>query len=177
MGDSRYELDRDDRIVVVNGGWREFARANGAAHLAHAVVGTAVWEWMAGVEVEHLYRLLFARVRKTGRSVTIPFRCDSPDARRFMELEICALPAGGLRCSARIERLEPRRSIPFLDSGVSRSDALVAICSWCKRVREGEDRWLEIEDASSRLGLLLPPFPGITHSICPQCVPLVVESE
>jgi len=169
MGDTRYELDREDRIRSVNEDWHAFARENEAEHLMDAVLGTSIWDWLAGMEVRHLYSLLFSRVRSARRTARLPFRCDSPDLRRFMELEIVALPDGGLRCIARLERAEPRPPVRLLDSRVARSKDALAICSWCKRVRVDPDLWLEIEDATSRLRLLEDPPPAITHGICSDC--------
>jgi hypothetical protein len=83
-----------------------------------------------------------------------------------MELEISALPDDGLRCTAELKRAEWRLPASLLDSRVPRSEALVAMCSWCKRVRVRPGSWLEIEEAVSALRLLEDLPPGITHTIC-----------
>jgi hypothetical protein len=176
--DSQYELDSEDRIRRFNQPWAEFARENGADHLVDAVVGTSIWDWVAGMEVEHLYRLLFARVRSTKERTRLPFRCDSPDVRRFMELHISPRPDGGLRCDARLQRAEPRSHVPVLDVRRPRSGAFLRICSWCRRVRvDAPERWLEIEQAMSALRLLEDPPPPITHTICDDCEALFDGSE
>src|SRR5690242_848356 len=54
-----YAVDLDGRIVLANGHWGRFARANGAPQLAEepAVVGTSIWEQMSDVasreQIEH----------------------------------------------------------------------------------------------------------------------------
>lgn len=169
MREAQYELDREDRIRSINTAWSAFARENDAEDLIDAILGTSIWDWIAGVEVRHLYSLLFSRVRKTHGPMRIPFRCDSPSVRRFMELEIVALGDGGLRCSAQLKRAESRLPVRLLESRIARSEELLAICSWCKRVRADRGQWLEIEDAASRLDLLEDPPPALTHTICPDC--------
>lgn len=174
-GDIRYELDREDRIRSVDPPWAEFARENGAGHLADAVVGTSIWDWIAGAEVRHLYRQLFSRIRETGGSTRFPFRCDSPALRRFMELEISALAEEGLRCTTRLVRTEQRPPVPLLDPNAPRSGELLAMCAWCKRVRASRELWLEVEQATSELRLLETAPPAITHTICPDCAARIGE--
>jgi hypothetical protein len=86
-----------------------------------------------------------------------------------MELEISPLPDGGLLCTAELERAERRVPVRLLDSQVSRSEAFVGMCSWCKRIRADPELWLEIEEAVSALRLLAETPPEITHTICPDC--------
>jgi hypothetical protein len=165
----KYEIDCEDQIRSVSASWCAFARENGAEHLIDEVVGTSIWAWIAGIEARHLYDLLFERIRKSGASARIPFRCDSPELRRFMELEISALPEDGLLFTAELKRVEQRPPVHLLDSHISRSESLVAMCSWCKRVRTGEGLWLEVEEAISALRLLENTPPAVTHSICRDC--------
>lgn len=171
-----YELDRDDRIQRVDASWAAFARENGAPQLAAGVVGSSIWDWITGPEVEHLYRLLLARIRGARGSARIPFRCDSPETRRFMELEIAALPDGGLRFRSWLTRAEPRAPVALLDPRADRSERFVGICSWCKRVRARPEVWLEIEHAASSLRLLEGQPPQITHTICGDCQALFRDS-
>lgn len=169
MGNSQYELDHEDRIRSVSALWSAFARENEAEHLVRGVVGTPIWDWIAGPEVQHLYRLLFSRIREVRGSATIPFRCDSPSIRRFMELEVFALPDDGLLCTAELKRAERRTPVPLLDPHVPRSETFLRICSWCKRVPTGDGLWLEIEQAIAALRLVEDVPPAISHTICDRC--------
>ena len=81
-----YEIDASDVITQVNRHWEEFAEANDAPGLGARVVGTWLWKHFAGMEVKYIYRTLLERVRESGQSVSIPFRCDSPELRRRMSL-------------------------------------------------------------------------------------------
>ena len=169
--DVAYRLDGQDRITFVNAAWDAFARRNGAPDLiGQRVCGTELWGYVADKETRHLYGLLFAQVRRTGQPITLPFNCDSPTCRRFMELRLAALPAGGLALTGRLLREEAREPAPLLDSCTARSQSLLCICSWCKRIVAGSDEWIEVEEAIRRWSLFSAAvLPQLTHGICPAC--------
>ena len=167
QSDVEYELDADDRIRRVNEAWREFARENDASFLADEALGAPIWSWIAGQEVRHLFRAVFKRVRTEGGSVAFPFRCDSPARRRFMEFHISALEEGAVLCRARLLKVEDREPMTLqIAQGVG---PLLAMCSWCKKVRTPDARWLELEEGVLHLRLFESPPSGITHTICDAC--------
>jgi len=44
------------------------------------------------------------------------------------------------------------------------------MCGWCKRIPDSGGRWMEIEAALPRLGLLEQELlPAISHGICDEC--------
>jgi hypothetical protein len=164
-----YEVDRDGIITRVGGAWEAFARANGAPTLAGAaVVGRSLRLSIAESTTRLLYDALLVRVRG-GRRVTVPFRCDGPAVRRFMELVMTPGPEDGVRFEAVLLSAEPRHPVSLLDASVPRSADLVKMCAWCRKVAVGE-RWCEVEEAVAALGLFgAPVLPAITHGICPAC--------
>jgi len=153
----------------VSSAWEAFARANDAPDLSPArVVGSSLWDWVSGAEVQHVYRALFTRLRTQPRTLRVPFRCDSPALRRFMELALSAMPDGGVRCEARLLRAEQRTPVPLLEAGLERGEAFLAMCSWCKRARS-DGAWLELEQAIAAFDLLDDAPPWLTHTICDAC--------
>lgn len=167
----RYSIDDVNVIISVSDEWERFAVENGAQALSRAdVAGRSLWDFICDMETRYLYELLFERVRNTGTSFTVPFRCDAPDRRRFMELEVRAEPEFGLGLTARLLAEELRPRLAILDVGVERSDELIFLCGWCKRVRLDEETWNELEEAIARLGLFEQSvLPGISHVTCPTC--------
>ena len=166
----RYDVDAQDRIVGVSEEWVAFARENAATHLhAGSVVGHELLDFVTGEELGHLYRMILDRVRNTGRKVVLPFRCDGPALRRFMELEIEPAGEGRLAFAGRLVRSEPRASEILLDPAVEHSDAMLTICSWCKRV-DCRGEWVEVEEAVARLGLFeASAVPQLSHGMCAEC--------
>lgn len=171
-----YRIDEADKITHVDADWVAFARENGVPQLtASAVVGRPLMDFIADRETRHLYELLLQRVRRTQRTVSIPFRCDSPELRRFMELRMRPLDGGDVEIAGVLLREESRPRVALLVDSVRRPENAVTICGWCKHIRVS-DQWLEVEDGVVRLGLFdserLPP---LTHGICPHCQAMVLE--
>jgi hypothetical protein len=165
-----HRVDAGDVLVFVDETWLRFAAENAAPALtADAVHGRQLWGFVADAETVDLYKLLFARVRQRRVSLRVPFRCDSPEARRFMEMEIAPWGEAGVECRNLLLRVEPRSAVSLLEPAQPRSEELVVICSWCKRVQVG-DVFREIEEACRELALLAAtPAPRLSHGICPEC--------
>lgn len=167
-----YRLDAADVIVGVSDNWSVFADANawGSAMPPEGVVGRELWEFIHDYQTRQLYEALFQRARNGVPARPIPFRCDSPAERRFLELLIEGLPEAAIGITSRILRTEPRTPVQLLDAGAPRSDELLRICSMCKKIEAVPEQWLEVEDALAELGLFeAEKMPGLTHGVCRSC--------
>ena len=168
-----YQVDADDRITRVSDAWIRFATENGAASLGRSdVVGRPLWEFITDLETGHLYRLIFERVRESRTSRTVPFRCDSPELRRFMELAIEPAADGHLDLTGRLLREEARPPVAVLAPHPPDSSEMLSICGWCKRVCTGPDEgdWCEVEEAVTRMRLFdRTLLPQLSHVTCPAC--------
>jgi|GEM_PF-4317178 len=166
-----YRIDAGDILTAANDAWDEFAIENEAPYLTRQnVIGRSLWEFIAGQETQHLYRVLFQRVRDARRSIAIPFRCDAPDCRRYMEMQMTPDDAGGITFTNRILRLEKRPPVRLLAQSAPRSPDFVTMCGWCKKVRLSDGRWAEVEEAIRVLHLFDERIvPQISHGICPEC--------
>lgn len=173
-----YHIDRQDRLTDVDDAWEWFARENAATKLTRSTVrGTSIWKFISGYEVRHLYEMLFAAVRKYQRPVTIPFRCDSPSLRRYMELRIEPDNGGNLSLTGSILFEELRKPVLLVGNGARDPSRMLPICSWCKRVDIGDDQWVAVEDAVRELKLFnVEMLPALSHSICLDCI-TIVETE
>jgi len=171
-------LDAADTIVAVDEAWLEFARANGAPELTReAVVGRPLGPFIAGAEAGALAALLFATARLRGTTLVLPFRCDSPDERRFTTMTIEPGPDGGVLVECRLDRAVTRAVVPMLDRHAPRSEPPVHVCSWCRRVRQG-DAWRDVETsiADGELPGRGEPMPRVSHGICYDCAAVVKTS-
>jgi hypothetical protein len=170
-----YWLDPQRRIVRVSEGWAPFAEANQAPELARPeLIGRSLWELVRGAETRALYELIFEKVDADGRPARLPFRCDAPDERRFLELEIAPRAGGGHVVSSRTLRCEPREPVALLDAAAPRTDELLLMCSLCKRLEVAAagapPRWLEVEEAIRTLDLFgRLALPQLSHGVCPDC--------
>lgn len=171
-----YRVDHLDRITYVDEQWGSFAAANGAGELAvGAITGTRLWDHLSDPTTCHLYQLILGRIREQGRGMRIPFRCDAPASRRFMELSLNPLPGQDVELVSKTLREETRDRVALLDSSVPRAGELIRVCSWCKRVATPE--WLEVEAAVRKLGLFDGPvLPPLSHGICEDCHAAVLDA-
>lgn len=166
-----YRITPEDVIEFVNDAWLRFAVENDAASLAQEVIGTSLWNYVSGYIVVQLSKGLLARVRESKCEVTIPFRCDSPSVRRFMQMRVVPLAKGGVEFCNWTEREEPYlERVHLLDpTGPKDPEIVLRMCAWCKTIYVGNS-WLELEDAIGRLRLFdLLAEPTITHGICDHC--------
>lgn len=167
-----YTVNRSDTLVSVNEAWVVFAAENdGGRLLPRVILGRSLWDFIDDAASKHLYRQLCSRVRAGIGPVRFSLRCDSPGMRRLLEMTIAAEPAGGLTFVVRPVRVERRTPVLLLDTGMSRSTAHLAMCSWCQRIRVEGGAWLEIEEALPRLALFQQALlPRISHGMCEDCL-------
>ena len=114
---------------------------------------------------------------RSGRgSRPIPFRCDSPVERRFLELLIKALPDEQVEITSKILRREPREPVKLLEADTPRSKDLLKICSMCKKIEISPGQWAEIEEGLFHLRLFeADEMPQLSHGLCHQCYRAVME--
>ena len=167
-----YYIDSNDLITEVSPNWATFADANSWDHTYNPedIIGHPLWDFIEGIETQHLYMEIFKRVRSGATCQPIPFRCDSPGEHRYLELQPELLSDGRIKIKTRILKVQTRKKVDLLERRVPRSSDLIRICSVCKKIATEEKGWLEIEDGLA----LLKPFearemPGLTHGLCPLC--------
>jgi hypothetical protein len=170
-------IDSHDHLVKVDDGYYRFAAENGWDGAGDSL-GRLLWDFVAGEELKKLQRMLLRRIRGEVRSVELPFRCDGPEVRREMNVEIAAHSAGRyVRFSAR-PRSEKRREQfqPLLSPDAPRGDQTLTMCGWCDRfLVDGE--WVEVEEAVARLGLFQrAELPAISHGVCPDCSEMLMAA-
>lgn len=164
-----YHLDSDDRISFLGGSWAEFARSNGAPDLVDEPLGRSIWDYVDGAAPALLWSELFRRARLTHTVLTVPFRCDSPQERRYLTLAVRKLGGGTLELVTRTQRVETRAvPVAWLESTAKPGNWAISSCSWCRKF-EVDGEWLEVEEAVVRLGAFDEAVPAVTHGICPAC--------
>jgi hypothetical protein len=168
----QYCVDRDDKIKSINAWWLAFARENGANELTEqSVVGSCLWDFVADEETRRLYQGIHTHLREHGKTVVLPFHCDSPTVRRHMQLTITGMAADGeLSYEGVVIRVEPRQHLAVLDPLRPRTDSFLWMCSCCKRALLETRGWLETEEISNRLHLYeKEKLPSLRQTICPLC--------
>ena len=171
--------DDQGRFVHLNQAWLDFARHNWRVDFDPAAVLGVSWRaQITDPTTRQLYDRLAQRARQLARALTVSYRCDSPDRRRFMEMRVRPLSDGGLEWASRSLREEPRPAVDLLAARDRNADRLLRVCSWCKRIQAPEwaaepsaaGDWLEVERIMPLLADLRAGFyPALTHGVCPDC--------
>ena len=166
-----YRIDASDRIVAVNDAWTAFALANDGEHLLQPdIIGKNLWDMISDPTTRDLYETMVIRVRQGKGIFRFTFRCDSPEMRRLLQMEIAALKDHGVRFRVTPLSVQAREPVRLISTGLTRSNALMQICGWCKRLPAPDGTWIEIEEAAQTLNIFHgSPMPTLTHGICPVC--------
>lgn len=174
---TRYLINRENEIESINGDWRSFARQNGGEKLmSEMILHRDIISFISCGRCQELYDMLINSVRTSKKMIEFPFRCDSPDIRRFMKMEMIPLDQGRVEFISYTEREEVRLPIYLLDISVQRSEKIITICSWCKRIKAEHVHWLDMEEAVQKMELFNSNrFPKLSHGICPACYETLVK--
>jgi hypothetical protein len=166
---SLVRLDAKDAIAFVSEGWLDSARQSGSPDLTEAaVIGRPFSDFVADPVSIQLYQLVFRRVRRTGQTIRVPFRCETHNERWHMEMEVRALGDGTLECRNQTVLVENRAAGPSAEAD-GRAKSFLTLCSWCKKVKLPEGAWVDVEAAAQRIELFLGVAPQLTHGVCPSC--------
>lgn len=127
-----YHLNAENLIVSADLAWDAFAVENGAPELLSTrITGEDLFGFITGMEMQHLQKMLLGRVRKTLQPSTIPFRCDAPDRRRFMEMTVTAQADGAVAFVTWLTHEETRDPVALLQASSRASATYLALCGWC----------------------------------------------
>ena len=168
----RYLINRENMIESVNDEWYSFAEQNsGNGLIVHeTVLCRDISSFIACGKCRELYDMLIKNVRANRKAVDFSFRCDSPEKRRYMHMEMVPLEQGKIEFTSYLEREEDRTPVALLEIFVERSEEIVTICSWCKRIKAKDETWLEAEEAVETMSLFnRSQLPKLSHGICSAC--------
>jgi hypothetical protein len=171
-----YTIDSEDRLTGADDGYFSFAERNRWVG-ANESIGRPLWDFVAGATVQKVQRSLVRRVRRSGRRIDLPFRCDGPGVRREMTIQIERRgPDGNVVFLARVISETSRPPQALLDLEEPRGEGLIEMCGWCDRFCV-DGSWMEVEDASRALGLTTTSeLPRISHGLCPDCAAMLDDA-
>jgi hypothetical protein len=161
-----YWLDGDDVVTGFDSGFVTFAAANGLACDPEELIGTSLWGHIGDEDVAGLTYWLLQQVRRRGRGLSLFYRCDAPNRRRLMRMELRPEAERGVEVRS-LPAIE-RRRLRIRDRR-ARTRGPLRVCAWCDRFASGR-RWLPLESTPLPLGAGFGgKVPQITHAMCPTC--------
>ena len=94
--------------------------------------------------------------------------CDSPDLRRQVMIDLKSISSGHIEFLCRTLRVEARKPVDLLRREAARSDQMMRICSFCKKVAIESEDWVDAERAIERMALFRAAvLPKLSHGVCP----------
>ena len=173
----KYGVDRNDIVVGLSDNWQSFSEENGGGEGCYPrnIIGSSLWRHVREWETKQLYEIILQRVREHNHRATFPFRCDSPEKRRFLTLAVIPMDEASIAFESTILNTELREPVVLLNGGIKRSEEFLRICSMCKRIAISATEWVEVEIAVQHLGLFQKVvMPQFTHGVCKSCFDAVM---
>lgn len=173
----RYSIDQNDVIISLSTNWQSYANSNagGEACLPENIIGNSIYKYIADFETEHFYQIMIHKIRAGGKSITFPFRCDSPSQRRKLQMRIIQIE-NSVVFECEVEEIEERVSVDLLRSDLPRTNDMLKVCSMCKQIELTSVEWAEVETALEALGLFdQKQPPQLTHGLCPDCHKIALD--
>lgn len=138
-------INSDNIIIDVNEAWDCFAQENNSPSAARTgVLGKCLFDLISGKITKQYWRDLLERAWRSTQPLKIDYRCDSPDTKRWMQMELCRLEDGNMRISHTQLASEKRTTAIHFRLAQQRSSCTQVRCSICNRVKE-KDHWHEAE--------------------------------
>ena len=172
-----YRINSRDEIIFVNDIWDQFAVLNKSfSVIGSKILGRPIWEFMSDLTTHNIYLEMVKKARR-GEPVRFKFRCDSPDMRRLLEMQITLVENEQIQFESKTIMAEMRSFQRFFSIDTPRSEQMISVCSWCNRLNNGKDFWWEVEDAINILGIFeKDKLPNISYRTCDECCgPLIKQ--
>jgi hypothetical protein len=142
-------LDKQDEIVVVGCEWDRFALENDAPELMGCqVIGRPLLDFISGNVTRQFVQQLLKEVRNGNQSIELEYRCDSPNERRFMQMQVSLEASGLVHFFNTILRTESLKNKVLISSSAQRSKNTTVRCSMCNLIKSLKN-WIEAEQFSS----------------------------
>lgn len=164
-----YIIDINDIIISANHGFGKFARENNAKDLAKSIIGESIWKFIYFDEVHRLYQRLFEAIRKTGKEITLNFRCDSHNVLRFMKMYIEPIGENNLQIKTKLIRQVDRKKMLSREILFLGIHSGTPMCSHCNKIYINDKGvWMEIDLALDKN--LIDRELSVNFKICEDCV-------
>ncbi len=169
-----YWLDEALRITAVSDRWDQFAQNNdGEQALGTLIKGRSLWDFVIDDVTRMWLEVLIKVARMRQEQVERPYRCDSPDLKRYMLMRITPEAQNSLRVDHILVSTAPRtRSVHIRFAGTAKHLPLThRRCSMCGRIAS-DNAWLE-PDAD---GVPEDKTLTVIYTVCEDCAKAIEPS-
>jgi hypothetical protein len=162
-----YWIDRKKRIISVSDLWDRFAQENGGSGIsATDVQGRSLWDFVIGDTARMWLEALLQLTVLKNETVVRPYRCDSHQLKRYMQMHLVPEDSGILKVEHVLLSTENRIVPVFIRHSPQRSNEHIhARCSVCGRI-ENNQLWEEPDLYKSSGSIHL----NVIYTVCPDCL-------
>lgn len=146
------------------------------------IIGKPLLEFICDDVTRMYVTTMIDSVRIIPQTLFRPYRCDSPEMKRFMQMIITPEDNGWVRVSHELLRCEPLKKTVRFKTKIHEQNSILkkrnfvhykiefVRCSLCNRLRTlGTDKWQEADnltiEKSNSLNLI-----QVVYGICPDCL-------
>ncbi|MEG3639481.1 hypothetical protein [Magnetococcus sp. PR-3] len=165
-------VGQDNIICAVNTAWNHFAVENACEDLlAEHVVGQSLLDYVEGGATRIYVETMLHMVRQGDQLLSCPYRCDSPDMRREMEVRLFPPINGVVKMQHRLVSERPLYHHTTFQTVAENRHACaeqIKRCSHCNNLRV-HWKWYDVEEIE-KAGLrhLAEPI-QVYYGICDRC--------
>lgn len=179
-----YWVDRNNIIQKVDEHWDNSMNTTSWSDRAcsKGIIGKSLLEFICD-DVTRMYVItMINSVRIIPQSLFRPYRCDSPDTKRFMQMIITPEDNGWVRVSHELLRCEPLKKTVLFKTKSNEQNSILkkrdfvhyhiefVRCSLCNRLRPSDtDVWQEADSLTIEKSKSLNSIP-VVYGICPDCL-------
>jgi len=156
-----YWVDGNDIIIKTSLNWDIFADANnGVGNKTEEIVNRYIWDFIIDDKTRRWLSGFFKRVREDKKPVIIPYRCDTPALKRYMQMTISVESEDILMVKHRVIKTVPMQKPVHFRASISEKS--IKRCSVCNRILIDND-WLEPEKS------MIGEYVSVRYGVCEQC--------
>ena len=161
-----YLIDGEDKILDIFGPWKQFSDQNGGTINSVDVCGKSIWEFISGDITRMWLEVVFQKARLLNQTIEKPYRCDSPNIKRYMKMRVVPEGNQAIRVENILISTESRSQpvhIMHFDNSEKKSYHLR--CSMCGCIKSNST-WVEPDIMQMR------EF-AVVYTICSYCKTLL----
>jgi hypothetical protein len=168
-----YWVDKKNIIQKVNDSWDQSMDAESWSDRAVSfnIIGKNILDFIVDDITRMYVASMLDAVRVCAKTLVKPYRCDSPESKRFMQMTVTPDGEGLIRVSHELIRAEPlKQRVEFFNEHDDiRFSAHHVRCSLCNKLKKiGTNNWEDVDKLSER-GQLMPTGNPVVYGVCPRC--------
>jgi len=169
-----YWVDKKNTIQKVNDSWDQAMDAESWSHRAASfnIIGQNILDFIVDDITRMYVASMLDAVRVCAKPLVRPYRCDSPECKRYMQMTVTPDADGLVRVSHELIKTEQlkQKAYFFNDQTNKNFSAHHVRCSLCNKLKKiGSSNWEDVDKLSDR-GQMMQKGNPVLYGVCPKCM-------